>query len=269
MIRARDLAEGVAQFTMARRVVGRDLYRVAAYRVDGVLVDTGMAHTAEEFVKALGGREIIAVVNTHAHEDHIGANRRLQEERGLPILAHAQALPILAEPRRLKLHLYQRLFFGYPAPSRGEEIGEHVATAKGALRVVPTPGHSPDHVALLDEGRGWLFCGDAFIGGRERMLREDYDVWQMIATYERLSRLNIERMCTGSGSIAEHPSERLGRKIAYLRETGERVVALSREGLDPGLIARLLFPGDRLVRWVTTGHFSAMNLVKAFLRSRP
>ncbi|NOZ79978.1 MAG: MBL fold metallo-hydrolase [Acidobacteria bacterium] len=265
MIRARELAEGVTQFTMARRVAGRDLYRVAAYVVDGILVDTGMAHTARELVEALGTYEIDAIVNTHAHEDHFGANRVLQEERDLPVLAHALALPVLADPRRLKLHLYQRFFFGYPAPSKGEEIGEVVGSARGTFRVVPTPGHSPDHLSFLDESRGWIFCGDAYIGGRERVLREDYDVWQMIATYERLRRLDIEKMCTGSGAIVDHPRERLGKKIAYLRGMGERVMELHREGLNPKQIARRLFPGDRLVRWVTTGHFSALNLVEAFL----
>lgn len=60
----------------------------------------------------------------------------------------------------------------------------------------------------------WLFCGDAYIGGRERVLREDCDVRGMIDTYERLSRLELERLCTGSGAIVDHPSERLAAKVS-------------------------------------------------------
>ncbi len=40
----------VVQIRMSREVNGRPLYWVAAYLVDGILIDTGCKHTSEEFV---------------------------------------------------------------------------------------------------------------------------------------------------------------------------------------------------------------------------
>ena len=60
------------------------------------------------------------IVNTHSHEDHIGANAQVQALFRCPILAHPDALPILQNPRLQPLQLYRRLFWGWPKPSAGE-----------------------------------------------------------------------------------------------------------------------------------------------------
>ena len=62
------------------------------------MVDTGCAHTHKELLKALEGRPVERIVNTHTHEDHIGANGALQwQNPRLDILAHPLALPVLAD----------------------------------------------------------------------------------------------------------------------------------------------------------------------------
>jgi hypothetical protein len=33
---------------------------------------------------------------------------------------------------------------------------------------------------LLIKKKGWIFTGDAYIGGKDRALRQDYDIWQII-----------------------------------------------------------------------------------------
>ena len=69
---------------------------------------------------ALAHKPPASIVNTHTHEDHIGANGKLQAKMaGLVIQAHPLALPVLADPQRTQpLHPYRRLFWGWPAPSR-------------------------------------------------------------------------------------------------------------------------------------------------------
>jgi glyoxylase-like metal-dependent hydrolase (beta-lactamase superfamily II) len=268
MFRIAAVEKGVTQFTMARRIFGRDLYQVAAYHVGGLAVDTGMAHLAGTFIKHLRGFPVTLVVNTHAHEDHIGANAPLQAERNVPILAHPLAVPVIADPVRLALRPYQRFLFGYPRPSRAEPIPDKVWADGHEFRVLSLPGHSPDHIGLLDEEQGWLFCGDAYIGGRERVLRADYDVWEMIGSLERLRGLPLSALFCGSGSVVRDPAHRIGRKLAYLLETAGRVWDLRRAGLPDTEIAQRIFPADWVVRFVTCGHFAADHLVRSFL-SRP
>ncbi len=264
-----EKSAGVTRFVMARSVLGRDLYRAACYLVDGLLVDTGMAHVGKALFGCLESENVQAIVNTHSHEDHIGCNAALQETRGIPVYAHPLAIPVIGEPSILALRPYQRFFFGYPRPSNAVPAGFTISTGRRDFRVMQTPGHSPDHISIYDEERGWLFCGDAYFGNRERVLRADYDVWEMIGTFRSLAALPLETLYTGTGAVVLHPARRIQRKLEYLLETANRVWSLREAGLDAGRIARRLFPSDLAIRTFTSGHFSAENLVRSFLARQP
>jgi len=73
--------------------LGRAVYYTAAYWVDGLMVDTGCSYTAKELVSAVENDDLDSIVNTHSHEDHIGANEMLSKNRGARIFAHDSALP--------------------------------------------------------------------------------------------------------------------------------------------------------------------------------
>ncbi|NIV27940.1 MAG: MBL fold metallo-hydrolase, partial [Anaerolineae bacterium] len=143
MIRIESIDEAypVVRFVMARDIAGWTYYQTAAYWVDGLLIDTGCAHTAPQFAQALKSLEVSQVVNTHSHEDHIGANADVQDLFGCPILAHAEALPILENPKLQPLQPYRRVSWGWPRPSQGTEIGDWVETERCRFHIVHTPGH--------------------------------------------------------------------------------------------------------------------------------
>ena len=52
---------------------------VSYYLVGDLLIDTGSAYTAQELTEFLRTAGVKKVVNTHQHEDHIAANKFLQE----------------------------------------------------------------------------------------------------------------------------------------------------------------------------------------------
>ncbi len=267
MLNADVVEDGVVRFVMARRLLGKKLYRSSCYLVDGLLVDSGIPHLRKSFVKSLAGRNVSAIVNTHSHEDHIGANALLQETRGIPVFAHERALPILSDPGKLSLLPYQRVFFGEPLPSTAKPAGDVVSTGKHRFRVIHSPGHSADHIVLFEEGRGWLFSGDAFIGGQDRVLREGFDLRGIVKTLKMLASLGAGVMFTGMGNVVRNPGKQIERKISYFEEVSEKIRKMRREGMESPEIARRLFPGDLAVRLVTSGNFSAANLVQAFLRA--
>jgi glyoxylase-like metal-dependent hydrolase (beta-lactamase superfamily II) len=265
MFKAEPVEGGVVRFVMARRLLGKDLYRAACYLVDGLLIDTGIPLLCGRLSGALSGRPVSAVVNTHAHEDHMGANAILQESRCVPVFAHRKALPVLADPGKLSLLPYQKLFFGEPSPSKGLPIGTIVRTERHEFKVVDSPGHSPDHVVLYEENRGWLFSGDAFIAGQDRVFREGYDLPEMARTFRKLSALGAETMFTGMGNVIGSPARKIQRKLAYYEEITHKIETMRREGMEAPEIAKRLFPGDRTVRIVTSGNFSAAHLVRSVL----
>ena len=259
----------VTRFDLARTMAGRGRYWTTAYLVDGLLVDTGCAYTAPELVEALGDAPLLRIVNTHSHEDHIGANGCLQRGReGLQILAHPAALPVLVGPRATQpLQPYRRLFWGWPDPSQGEPVsdGDQITTEHYCFEVIYTPGHSPDHLCLYEAGQGWLFSGDLFVGGRDRALRAEYDIWRIIASLKRTAQLPATMLFPGSARVRDNPAGELKAKIGYLEELGERVLGLHRQGWGVGPIARAVCGGPMWIEFVTLGHFSRRRLVRSYL----
>jgi len=256
----------VVKVRMANRLVGRPLYYTAAYLVDGLLIDTGCPRTSRELLSVIKEWGLERIVNTHSHEDHIGGNAILQEKFGVEILAHPLALPILADPKRLHLQLYRRLIWGSPAPSQGSPIGEVVTTGRYSFQLIPTPGHSEDHISLYEPKKGWLFTGDAYIGGLDKALQADSDIYAIIASLKRLSALSAKRLFQGSGTVRDDPQEAIEKKAEYLEELGEKVWQLHSQGLSPKEIRDRLLGGELPIAYWTLGHFSGLNLVRSYLK---
>lgn len=258
----------VVTFRSARAILGRAVYHTAAYWVDGLLIDTGCAFSAEELLKATASLVVEQIVNTHSHEDHIGANGLLQQERGVPALAHPLALPVLANPRLQYLHLYRRIFWGWPRPSQGHPVGEWLETTHYRFQVIHTPGHSPDHICLYEPQQGWLFSGDAYIGGQDRAARPDYDMYAIIASLKKLAALPLRRLYPGSGRVRDKPVTNIQRKISYLEELGVEVRRLFDMGFGVGAIKRRLLGREPHITYLTHGHFRGSHLIRSFLRGR-
>jgi len=255
----------VWKFRMARVVAGRPLYFTSAYWVDGLLIDTGCAHTAEEFVEILKEFPVNLIVNTHSHEDHIGGNALLSALYNCPIMVHERGIDALAAANSAPLKPYQHVMWGRPRNSKAVSIPDVVETDHYRFQVVYTPGHCRDHVCLMELTQKWLFCGDAFLGGKDRALRRDYDIWQIISSLKSLADLGPELLFPGSGSVKEGAKEELHSKIAYLEEMGRRVLEYTALGWSRRRIVRKLFGREMAINYITLGHFSGKNLVRSYL----
>ena len=88
-----------------------------------------------EAAKATGIR-IRYVIDTHVHADHISGGRRLAEATGAEYVLHADAGPHYT--------------------FRGVREGDVLDLGNVLIRVIHTPGHTPEHISLLvtDKTRG-------------------------------------------------------------------------------------------------------------------
>ncbi|MFH1035623.1 MAG: MBL fold metallo-hydrolase [Pseudomonadota bacterium] len=260
----------VTGFRLARTLLGRGRYYTACFHVDGLMVDTGCQHTVPELLAALEPLAVHMVLTTHSHEDHVAGNEPLARLRGARVHAHALAVPVLrGDAPRPRLMPYQRVLWGWPAPCDTLEAPAVIETEHQRFDVLHTPGHSIDHVCLYEPHEGWLFCGDAYVGGRDRGLRAGYDIWGIIASLKKLAALDISRLFCGSGSVVESPGQELSDKIAYLEEIGQKVLELHGRGWPVGRIRKKLLGGRQQIDYLTQGDFSGDNMVRSYLSGSP
>ncbi|HLS73090.1 MAG TPA: MBL fold metallo-hydrolase [Actinomycetaceae bacterium] len=180
---AREVAPGVHLVSRAH---------VNCYLVeddDGVtLVDAGlpaMWGQLGQALRSIGRRpsELRALVLTHAHFDHVGLARRLQQRLGLPVWAHAADHHLAAHPYRYA-HENPRAAYPVKHPAalpillkvagagalwvRGVRDVRELQTGTtlplpGRPRVLATPGHTYGHVALHLPDRDAVLSGDALV----------------------------------------------------------------------------------------------------------
>ncbi|MGW1563081.1 MBL fold metallo-hydrolase [Streptomyces sp. NPDC002144] len=118
---------------------------------EAVVIDP--AHDAVAVAEAVGDRKLVAIVCTHAHNDHINA---------APALAAATGAPIL-------LHLDDRLLWKHTHSDRDPDgylsDNQRIEVAGTELRVLHTPGHTPGAICLYLPDLGTVFTGDTLFAG--------------------------------------------------------------------------------------------------------
>ncbi|MGB8707363.1 MAG: MBL fold metallo-hydrolase [Dehalococcoidia bacterium] len=238
---------------------------VSAYLVDGLLIDSGPAYTAEELTEFLKDKGLKMVVNTHYHEDHIAANALLKERYGVELLAHHLAVNKINKPATL--YPYQEEVWGYPIPSQVKEISDSVATENYRFEVIYTPGHDRDHICLFEPKNRWLFSGDLFVGTRPKAVRPMNDVRQIIADLKKVKSLNPRFLFPAPGKVLTKPVPVLEQSIQYLEELGQKVMELNDKGLSAAEIMKQIFGNEYELTEFTQHHFSSLNLVNSYLKT--
>lgn len=259
--------EEVTQIKLSGEMNGKPMYWVAAYLVDGLLIDTGPVHTAQELVGFLRGQNVRWVINTHHHEDHIGANHLLQDQLDLRIYAHAKEVPLINETP--KLLQYQVMVWGNPQPTKVLPSPRRIQTDHFIFDVVDTPGHTPGHVAVVEQEKGWCFTGDLFVTERPKAFRPFENLLEIIESMRKLVNLPTERLIlfTGIGRVVQDGRAALQNCADYLEDLSRKVKSLAEKGLSVDDIRKQLIGRDTSLAALTEGDFSSRHLISSILRS--
>jgi len=230
----------------------------------GVLVDTGVAGSLprlETLIEAAGvaPEDVALVVNTHAHHDHIGSNRRVLERTGALLAAPAGAVPWIEDHKR---HLREFTAHHPDLLVPGEaERAELAATLDGPTKVdlaigegfsvrfgnglelatLELPGHIDAEIGFYEPSSRTLLLADAvpridwglFHGhGRPSVLR---------ATLRRLHSLvageGVERACLAHYGVmtADELLDAIAAVEAFVDDVDKTIGKAVREALPDGI----------------------------------
>jgi glyoxylase-like metal-dependent hydrolase (beta-lactamase superfamily II) len=114
-----------------------------------IVIDPGSDVAA--VLAAIGEREILAVICTHGHREHITAATEVADRDEAPIALHSLDRVAWREPHT----------DGDPDIPMADGGVFEVADVK--LEVIHTPGHSPGSVCLYSEDLGAVFTGDTLL----------------------------------------------------------------------------------------------------------
>lgn len=266
MIETQDY-EQVTQIKMSREFDGKPIYWMAAYLIDGLLIDTGCHETSQELVTVLENRKLKSVVNTHYHEDHIGGNHDIMVRYGVDIFAHPTSIPKIAT--RFHLFPYQEFAFGYPVPTTVKPLSDHLKTDHFTFQIIETPGHCDGHICIVEMSKGWCFTGDLFTRESPKFIRSEENIGEIIRSMRKIVELPTEKLIlfTSLGRIVEDGRKALTDCINYLSELSIRVKAMKTSGLSVDEIVNGVFGGENMFMQLTNGQFSTSNLITSLFET--
>ncbi|WP_329010229.1 MBL fold metallo-hydrolase [Micromonospora rifamycinica] len=110
-------------------------------------------HDVAAIRRVVGDRRVVAILATHAHDDHVRVAPELARVTGAPVLLHP-------DDRVLWDLVHPGL-----APDGELSDGQEITVGDTVLRVLHTPGHSPGACSFHAPTLGVVFTGDTLFRG--------------------------------------------------------------------------------------------------------
>ncbi len=181
-----------------------------------IIIDAGNSSPREDaaldnFIAEHGLKPVMAA-NTHGHFDHTLGVEHLRNRYGIPF-ALSQKDQFLLDNAQTSGSIFGVKVGPMPPIDIDLDKTPEIHFGHTTLRVIPTPGHTPGHVALFDPQSKALFTGDTLFResiGRTDLPGGDYS-WIMRSILQNLIPLGDEvHVYPGHG-----PESTIGHEVLY------------------------------------------------------
>lgn len=168
------------------------------------------------------GRELVAIIPTHHHPDHVGGLEVLSRELDVPVWAHDATVERLSPA--LGSRVTRRLADNDTIVLEGPRVE--------SWRVLHTPGHAPGHVCLFEERTRTAIVGDMVASvGTILIAPGDGDMQVYLAQLERLAELDATLALPAHGEPIDEPTVLFRKYIAHrLAREAKVLAAVERAG---------------------------------------
>jgi glyoxylase-like metal-dependent hydrolase (beta-lactamase superfamily II) len=198
---------------------------VNAYLVreeDGyTLIDTTFRGAAKRLIAAADA-PIRRIALTHGHGDHVGSLDALKRELG-------STVRVLMPKLDARIHAGEAATpsGSWPTLATAPDTILRAGDRVGSLQVIPTPGHTPGHVAFLDVRDRALIAGDTFtsVGRLSVAIRPSlpfplaaqatWDADKTLGSAQALHALEPSLLALGHGRALFDPGAEMERAIDH------------------------------------------------------
>ncbi|BCJ87253.1 MBL fold metallo-hydrolase [Effusibacillus dendaii] len=249
-------AEGIVQ-------MGERNSSVYVFFVDGLLVDTGPQSLENDLISFYQSIDFDSVVLTHSHEDHVGTASWIEKNRNVPIFIHASGVDFCSQPADYPK--YRQIRWGIRKEFTAQPLGQSIQSQSHTWKVIYTPGHASDHVALLNENTGILFSGDLFLTPKTKVIMRDESVPVIMNSIRSVLSYDFQTMfCSHAGYIADGKTM-LKIKLDDLENLSGDIMHLHKLGLSLTEIDKQLFPKKYPIVLASEGEFDSLHIVRSVI----
>ena len=133
-----------------------------------IIVDPGCYQATEEMMLKNWIEELgltpVALLNTHAHIDHIFGNAFVKNTWNVPMYLHHDDLPLFDRAESMAA-LWNLSYSPSPMPDADLKGVQHLELAGIKLELRHVPGHAPGHVIFIHHESRQVICGDTLFRG--------------------------------------------------------------------------------------------------------
>ncbi|MFD2370210.1 MBL fold metallo-hydrolase [Brevibacillus sp. GCM10020057] len=243
---------------------GRDS-SVYVYLTDGMMIDTGPKTIEASLIPFYQSSSFESVVLTHSHEDHVGGAAWIEAHLHVPIYIHDKGVARCAQ--RADYPVYRQLTWGIRDPFPAHSLGKSFHSRTLDWKVLETPGHARDHIALIHEKTGRLFAGDLFLGTKTNVILREESIPTLMDSLRLVLSHDFQALYCAHAGYIPNGKTMLHQKLEHLENLTGEILHLYSKGLAAGEINRTLFPGHLPIIDISEGEFDSLHIVTSVLAS--
>lgn len=217
------------------------------------------------------GWTVQGILNTHAHADHIGGNRYLQEQTGCAVFASDKELDLTRhtylEPTTLYAgNPHKDLRHKFLLAQESDAVGFDDSRFPSEIEVISLPGHSPDMVAFRTPDNtvflADLLCSEATI--EKYGITFQFDIAKHLQSLEEAKALTADAFVSSHAPTTDNILPLIETNLQAVLQATEFLHTLCKEKKTFDSILQAVFAAYRLTMTVEQ-HALVGSTVRSYL----